>query len=106
VEAKVADFDIRGAIKLLFSDDSLASFNGDIAEELKKKYASPSRKLFFPDAFKPGDFSLIVNEENFRKAINSFPAGSSPGLDGMRPQYLEWQLNSDAKQQFIPHEPL
>jgi hypothetical protein len=36
VEAKVADFDIRGAIKLLCSDDSLASFNEDVAEELKK----------------------------------------------------------------------
>jgi hypothetical protein len=68
VEAKVADFDIRGAVKLLSSDDSLASFNEDVAEELKKKHPSPSRELFFPDP------------------INSFPAGSSPGLDGMRPQ--------------------
>jgi hypothetical protein len=89
VEAKVADFDIRGAVKLLSSDDSLASFNEDVAEELKKKHPSPSRELFFPDPFKPGDISLIVNEQNVREAINSFPAGSSPGLDGMRPQYLK-----------------
>jgi hypothetical protein len=54
-----------------------------------KKHPSPFRELFFPDAFKPGDFSLIVNEQNVREAINSFPAGSSPGLDGMRPQYLK-----------------
>jgi hypothetical protein len=32
---------------------------------------------------------LIINEQNVREAINSFPAGSSPGLDGMRPQYLK-----------------
>jgi hypothetical protein len=89
VEAKVVDFDIRGAVKLLSSDDSLASFNEDVAEELKKKHPSPSRELFFPDPFKPGDISLIVNEQNVREAINSFPAGSSPGLDGMRPQYLK-----------------
>jgi hypothetical protein len=82
VEAKVA-------VKLLSSDDSLASFNEDVAEELKKKHPSPSRELFFPDPFKPGDISLIVNEQNVREAINSFPAGSSPGLDGMRPQYLK-----------------
>jgi hypothetical protein len=86
VEAKVADFDIRGAVNLLSSDDS---FNEDVAEELKKKHPSPSRELFFPDPFKPGDISLIVNEQNVREAINSFPAGSSPGLDGMRPQYLK-----------------
>jgi hypothetical protein len=34
--AKVTDFDIGGAVKLLSSDDSLASFNEDVAEELKK----------------------------------------------------------------------
>jgi hypothetical protein len=84
---KVADFHIRGAVKLLSSDDSLASFNEDVAEELKKKH--PSRELFFPDPSKPGDISLIVNEQNIREGMNSFPAGSSPGLDGMRPQYLK-----------------
>jgi hypothetical protein len=46
VEVKVADFDIKGAIKLLSSDDSLASFSEDVAEELKKKHPSPSRELF------------------------------------------------------------
>jgi hypothetical protein len=34
VEAKViAAFDFKGAVKLLSSDDSLASFNEDVAEE-------------------------------------------------------------------------
>jgi hypothetical protein len=89
VEAKVADFDIKGAVKLLSSDDSLASFNEDVAEELKKKHPSPSGEFFFPDAFKTGDFSLTVNEQNVREASNSFPAGSSPSLDGMRPQYFK-----------------
>jgi hypothetical protein len=55
-----------------------------------KKHPSPSRELFFPKRFQPRDFSLIVNEQNVREAIiNSFPAGSSPGLYGMRPQYLK-----------------
>jgi hypothetical protein len=35
VEVKVADFDVKG-VKLLSSDDSLASFNEDVAEEFKK----------------------------------------------------------------------
>jgi hypothetical protein len=46
-------------------------------------------RTFFPDPSKPGDISLIVNEQNVREAINSFPVGSSLGLDGMRPQYLK-----------------
>jgi hypothetical protein len=89
MEAKVTDFDIRGAIKLLSSDDSLAAFNEDVAEELKKTSFTISR-TFFSRRFQPRDFSLIVNEQNVREAIiNSFPAGSSPGLYGMRPQYLK-----------------
>jgi hypothetical protein len=43
----------------LSSDDSLASFNEDVAEELEKKNPSPFRELFFPGAFKPGEFSLM-----------------------------------------------
>jgi hypothetical protein len=109
VEAKVADFDIRGAIKLLSSDDSLASFNEDVAEELKKIHPSPSRELFFPDPSKSGDISLIVNEQNVREAINSIPAGSSPGLlllllllllFGMLVNRLYTQTKTNSKQRY------
>jgi hypothetical protein len=51
VEAKEADFDIRGAVKLLSSDDSLASFNEDVAEELKKKTSFTISRTFFPRPF-------------------------------------------------------
>jgi hypothetical protein len=90
VKAKVADLDIKGAVKLLSSDDSLASFNEDVAEKLKKnilhhlanfftrRFQTRTRRLF-----------LIVNEQNVREAINSCPAGSSPGLDNMRPKSLK-----------------
>jgi hypothetical protein len=62
----------------------------------KKKHPLPSSEIFFPDAFKPGDFSLIVNEQNVREALNSFPAGSSAVLDGMRPQYLKYIISFSA----------
>jgi hypothetical protein len=38
----------------------------------------------------------MVNEQNVREAINSFPAGSSPGLDGLRPQYLKYIISLSA----------
>jgi uncharacterized protein HemX len=47
VEAKVADFDIKGAVKLLSSDDSLASFNENVAEELKKSILHHLANFFF-----------------------------------------------------------
>jgi uncharacterized protein YkwD len=52
VEAKVADFDIRGAVKLLSWDDSLASFNEDVAKELKKKTSFTISRTFFSRTFK------------------------------------------------------
>jgi hypothetical protein len=36
IEAKVNDFDIKGAIKLLSSEDSLASFDDTVFQVLKK----------------------------------------------------------------------
>jgi hypothetical protein len=50
VEAKVADFDIKVAVKLLSSDDSLSSFNEDVAEELKKNILLHLAN-FFPRRF-------------------------------------------------------
>jgi hypothetical protein len=58
VEAKVADFDIRGAVKLLSSDDSLASFNEDVAEELKKKTFFTISRTFFPQTL-PNQETLV-----------------------------------------------
>jgi hypothetical protein len=55
----------------------------------KKKTSFTISRTFFPKPFQTRRHSLIVNEQNVREAINSFPADSSPGLDGMRPQYLK-----------------
>jgi hypothetical protein len=54
VEAKVDDFDIKGAVKLLCSDDSLASFNEDVAKELKKKNIPHHLVNFFFRRFQTG----------------------------------------------------
>ncbi|KAL1448357.1 hypothetical protein WDU94_014016 [Cyamophila willieti] len=90
IEAKVSDFDIKGAIKVLSSDDTLAPFDQETLEALKTKHPTPSRELDFPCP--PDDqlfSSILVTEPIVLKAINGFPAGSSPGLDGLRPQHLK-----------------
>jgi hypothetical protein len=51
MEAKVANFDIKEAVQLLSSNDSLASFNEDVAEELKKKTSFTISRTFFPRLF-------------------------------------------------------
>ncbi|XP_008486032.1 uncharacterized protein LOC103522716, partial [Diaphorina citri] len=89
VEAKVSDFDIRGAVKLLSSDDTVAPFNQATYEALKLKHPTPSRSLHFPDPPDDTCIPMVVREAEVAKAINSFLPGSSPGIDGMRPQYLK-----------------
>jgi hypothetical protein len=61
----------------------------------------PKRCNFWRQISFSGDISLIVNEQNVREAINSFPAGSSPGLDGMRPQSLKDIISLLAGQQAL-----
>ncbi len=49
VEAKVADFDIRGAVRLLTSSDSIAISDNNTLHELQQKHPSPSRPLEYPE---------------------------------------------------------
>jgi hypothetical protein len=62
----------------LSSDDSVTSFNEDVAEELKKKHPSPSRELFFPDA------TTIFN--TVKQKNNSFFALEIPSLRCFTPK--------------------
>ncbi|KAF2899322.1 hypothetical protein ILUMI_06853 [Ignelater luminosus] len=77
VTAKVADFDIRGAVKLLSSNDTLADTDENSYFDLKKKHPSPFRLLNFPSPLSENHDCLTVCESDVQKAINSFPSGSA-----------------------------
>lgn len=87
VAAKLEDGNIRAAVRLLCSDEKPAEFSLDSLAKLQAKHpaACPDRKPFCdPNTTS----SLSVDESDVLRAIRSFPAGSSGGLDGMRPQHL------------------
>jgi hypothetical protein len=97
IEAKVNDFDIKGAIKLLSSEDSLASFDDTVFQALKKKHPKSSRHLSYdPDPPENNNHNLSLNESEVLKCINSFPNGSAPRIDGMRPQFLKDMISFSA----------
>ncbi|KAF2883911.1 hypothetical protein ILUMI_22251 [Ignelater luminosus] len=77
VTAKVADFDIRGAVKLLSSNDTLADTDENTYFDLKKKHPSPSRLLSFPSPPSENHDCLTVCSSDVQKAINSFPSCSA-----------------------------
>lgn len=89
VEAKLADFDIRGAVKLMSSTDSLAINNGETFDELSKKHPDPSRPLSFPSDPDESIQPLQVDSGMVQSSICSFANGSNAGTDGLRPQHLK-----------------
>lgn len=99
VESKLSDGDVRGAVKILSSADSLANESEEVFAELKSKHPCPGRKLVFPDPPVPSADNLSVEESQVLEAVYSFPNGTSGGVDGLRPQHLKDLLsksNGDA----------
>lgn len=87
IESKVSD-DIRGAIKLLVSNDSLEKEDENTFKKLKEKHPSPSRPLKFPNP--PNETNTItVEKDSVLESINTFANGSASGIDGIRPQHLK-----------------
>ena len=77
-----------GAVRELASAEGLAPQDGDTLRALKEKHPSAPENLSLPD---PPDGSVVpavATEEDVRKGILSFHAGSSGGPDGLRPGHL------------------
>ncbi|KAJ8721909.1 hypothetical protein PYW08_004311 [Mythimna loreyi] len=89
IETKVFEGDLRGAVRLLMSDDSFAPGDADTLASLKLKHPDPSRPLSFPPEPDPSITVLSVNVEDVLSALASFYSGSAAGLDGIRPGHLK-----------------
>ena len=88
IAAKLEDGNIRAAIRILCSDDTLATPSAETLSKLQQKHPQSSftqGSLSAPLV----DSAVQVVESDVRKAVLSFPAGSSGGPDGFRPQHLK-----------------
>jgi hypothetical protein len=87
VSAKLEDGNLKAAIRILNSDDCLAQPSKETLEKLQAKHPPASGGMAdLPDI---SDSDLSVTEDVVRRAVMSFPAGSSGGPDGTRPQHLK-----------------
>lgn len=89
VSGKIEDGDIRGAIRLAASDDTMAPFDDVTAEALRVKHPSrtaPDTRSLPPPS---SDSCLYLQESDILAAIKSFVPGSAGGPDGLRPQHLK-----------------
>lgn len=88
IENKVSDGNVRGAAKILFCNDSLATDSFETYAALCDKHPaqSPSTQLPFPPS---SETPLRIDEEDTFLSIRSFPNGSAGGLDAVTPQHLK-----------------
>ena len=84
---KLEDGDVRGAVRILCSDDKLAVVNATTLNELSRLHPpAPLDRRFMPSTVAS---PLQVFPIAIKKAIQSFPNGSAGGPDGLRPQHLK-----------------
>jgi len=87
VAAKIEDGNIKAAVRLMSSEEKPATDIDATYIKLLERHPGPSTgRLPIPD---PSGFDAIqITEEEISKAVRTFPAGSSGGPDGLRPQHL------------------
>jgi hypothetical protein len=93
VSAKIEEGDVRGAVRLAVSDDSLAPYSDSTVKalhELHPPRSAPTINLqLLPEPDVAPAQVLFLCHSDITEAIKSFPAGSAEGLDGLRPQHLK-----------------
>ena len=96
VQGKIAENDIKGAIRLLCSEDSLAENNNETLKKLQDKHQEDIENQSFPDPdILDYNQQMSVSIFEIKKAIGSFRPGSAGGLDSLRPQHLKDLISDD-----------
>jgi hypothetical protein len=87
VRSKLEDGNIKAAVRILCLDDKPAPIDQATLDALRRRHpAAPADCCNLPN---PSSYpALQTTERDVIKAIRSFPAGSSAGPDGLRPQHL------------------
>ena len=87
VTSKIEDGNLRAAVRILCSEESIAPDNEETFKELCLKHP-PGVQLNSSISSQESIGHLEVTEAEVLKAIRSFPSGSSGGPDGIRPQHV------------------
>lgn len=95
VESKVADGDIRGAIKKLSSADFIATENDATFRILQSKHPIPADTTIKPNTPNTTE-TLTVTEEDVKKSIWTFNTGSASFIDGLSHQHLKDLLSMNS----------
>ena len=89
VAAKLAAGDVRGAVRIASSDDSIALPTVDILDKLREKHPPRHPQTIVPPAPTNDDICARLTPQIVARAIRSFPNGSAGGPDRLLPQHLK-----------------
>ena len=89
VASKIGTGDIRGAVRILASDDKVLEVNEETIEKLRERHpqADPATSFNHPPA--PGSPCFVATSEDVRLAIGSFKNGTGGGPDALLAQHLK-----------------
>ena len=97
VTAKLEEGDVKGAVRLASSEDSIAKRCDATLASLREKHLPPHPQSIIPPCPTSSDASHItLSEEDILRSIMSFPNGSAGGPDGLRPQHLKDLISTSA----------
>jgi hypothetical protein len=102
VESRLAEGDVRGAIRVLSSEDTLAPVDAVTLQTLRDKHPRGSSTAIFPPSSDKVSAACVTSEE-IAAAVQSFSCGFAGGVNGLRPQHLKNLLskaNGDTERNF------
>ncbi|KAG5862603.1 hypothetical protein JTB14_025812 [Gonioctena quinquepunctata] len=96
IDTRIAEYDVRRAIRILTSEDELAPFDQNSLISRREKHPPMRTDPNFPSFDSKEEkleFDQPTTVNQVEKAIKSFSCGSSAGLDGITPQHLKDLIN-------------
>lgn len=90
-QRKIEKGDIKGAVRIISSDEELCANSEETYKKLIEKHPAAHPNRSFPDGPSPqvSDEALHCTASQVRRAILSFAAGSASGPDLLEPQHLK-----------------
>lgn len=107
IEKKLNDGDVKGAVRLASSTDSVAINNNKTLEVLKELHpysSSISMEVENSMVNEESQTTLTLDPTSVMQGIKAFPPGSSAGMSGLRPQHLKElcsKTNGDAADKLL-----
>ena len=96
LRSKCADGDIKSALRLLTSDDTMAMDSAATIQALRAKHPPRPENCTLPQAPEDTDIlPLQVDSESVLAAVTHMPSSSGSGLDGLRPKHLQQMLSKE-----------